>query len=209
MSLVLAFDIERSGGHQQHHTIAIGAVLMDENFEVLKRFLYKCYVESAVNFEDRCKVEFWDHFPEILEDLKVESKVPFEDLQKEMISQFHDFRKECERYAEEKSCKLQLTTDNKCYDVYFINYLMSQYLDSSILPMPYCASVPQKYKQVMETGMQVVGMTMNGKENISVLYNIPPWDTDIRAHMPDEDAVLIARHQQILNGIYSGKYSKK
>ena len=70
MTLVLAFDIERSGSTDEYDTIAIGASVVDENLEELDSLLLLNYRPNETQFEDRCWEQFWSKHQEILDKLE-------------------------------------------------------------------------------------------------------------------------------------------
>ena len=59
MSIVLAFDIERSDTFDCHNTIGIGACVVDENLKELDSLLLEGFIPTFVDFEPRCWEQFW------------------------------------------------------------------------------------------------------------------------------------------------------
>lgn len=70
MSLVLAFDIERSGCRSEHHTIGIGVSIVDAEFTELESMFLPGYIEGHTNFEKQCMDQFWSKNPEVREKLR-------------------------------------------------------------------------------------------------------------------------------------------
>lgn len=79
--LVLAFDIERSGAFMRHQTIAIGASVVNEDYQELDSFLACNYRPTETVFEERCRSEFWANNQHILKRLAVDEKKQEETLE--------------------------------------------------------------------------------------------------------------------------------
>jgi hypothetical protein len=203
---VLAFDIERTGAFDTNHTIAIGASVVDENFKELDTFLYTCYDPDAVSFEDRCKREFWDKHPELLEKLRNEHyTVPFRVHQRKMTEQFQVFRRKWERKAEEAKADYYLVSDNAIFDGGYINQLIMRHTED--MPMPYSARLPHKYDALHDVHQQQVGLMrmldpaynsfFGMDEQIKKAFS-PPEPIKQHDHMPNNDAYTIAHSFQVL-----------
>lgn len=214
--IVLAFDIERSGGRSEHDTIAMGASVIDEDFNELDRFERCIYVHDETNFEPRCWNEFWSKFPDILTSLTYKGDLTSkESREREMITEFQAFRSKWEKYAEDNKMELTLYSDNNVYDGGFVNELINKYTNH--LPIPYSAD-KQQYKSFYETGSIFKGIlaiidpsyakNWGFSDRVRELYNIPEMTRE-HTHNPADDAYTIAFDAQIVNGIISGKIVRK
>lgn len=59
MKIVLAFDIERAGGTPEYDTIAIGASVVDQDFNLLDELFLPCFYDEITRFESVCWEGFW------------------------------------------------------------------------------------------------------------------------------------------------------
>jgi len=215
-TLVLAFDIERSGGRAEHETIGIGASVVDSDFKELEYIFLPGYFPKThltpTVFEQRCWNEFWSKQGETLNILEYKGPLGKTERQREMIEHFQQFRANWEKYAVENKCTLELVADNNVYDGGFLNELICQH--TSGLPIPYTASRPQKYKSFWETHSEQRGLLMGvdpsfknnwglGKR-INELYDVPEMRKN-HDHNPANDAYTIAFEQQVLLGIRDGR----
>lgn len=214
--LALAFDIERSGGRTEHDTFALGASVIDEDFNELDRFERRIYVESDVNFEKRCYEEFWSKFPDTLNSLKYTGESKSKDeREKEMILSFQEFRAKWEQYANDNQMELILFSDNNVYDGGYVNELICKYTEQ--LPIPYTAK-SQKYDSFYETGSMFAGIisvvdpsypkTWSYGARVKELYDVPQMKRE-HNHTPADDAYTIAFDAQIVTGIRRGKITLK
>lgn len=220
-TLVLAFDIERSGGRSEHDTIAIGASVVDQDLKELDSLFLPGYFKAdhptPSIFEQRCWEEFWSKNTEILDTLKYEGSLDKYSRSLEMIQEFQAFRARWETLAKDKGYKLELVSDNNVYDGGFINEMINNFLTRE-LPIPYSASNPQKYKSFWETHSEQRGLLMavdpSFKEDfglskrIGELYELPEM-TKSHDHNPANDAYTIAYDQQVLLGIRDGRIKLK
>lgn len=207
-NLILAFDIERSGGRSEHNTIALGAVIIDETYRKLDTFLFKGYVKGSVNFEDKCWDEFWSKHTNILEGLSAEEKYnDMSECEARMIESFQKFRSGWETTAKQFNATLTLVSDNVIFDGGYVNEMINKY--TADLPIPYSAARlskgNQKYAGIVDVGDIERGMLMvldpNNKlpgrkpARLESLYNFSktPIDSTIHHdHTPDNDAYTIA-----------------
>ena len=219
-TLVLAFDIERSGPFAKNDTIAIGAIVMTSSMEELDRFSYNCYFPSECLMDTIYWETFWIHRISTLNSLKYTGVLAKNDAEYEMIKQFQDFRRNWELYASENNVELALTTDNPIYDGGFINQLIFKYLPTED-PIPYSASGDHKWRQLWNTDDQQRGLLSfidpvfrdqfglsNKIINMFQCVNgnkLPPMKIT-HDHDPVNDAYTIAYDQQLLFGIRDGKY---
>jgi hypothetical protein len=213
-SLVLAFDIERSGATNKYDTIAIGASVVDGDLNELDTLFLPAYYPDDTTFEKRCWDEFWSKNKDKLELLKYNGSLDYFERQEEMIEEFQAFRRKWETYAAENNMKLELVADNNVYDGGFINQLIEAYTND--LPIPYTAST-KKYSAFWETHSEQRGLlfaidpTYNkswGFSNrIAELYNLPK-PVKAHDHNPANDAYSIAYDQQVLLGIRNGKFTR-
>jgi len=212
-SLVVAFDIERSGSTFDYDTLAIGAVCMNENFEELDRYYCNCYFPDQTVFEPRCVKEFWSKHPETLANLTYIGKLSKVEREAEMIQGFHAFRQKWEKYAVANSYQYYLVSDNNVYDGAFINHLMVKHMPG-VLPLPYTAST-QSYETFFETHSMTKGLLLAhgvmadwGVTNQLALIYSMPTRTIFHDHNPVNDAHSIAFDMHCLLQIGSGKIVK-
>lgn len=220
-TIVLAFDIERSGGRCEHDTIAIGASVVDWTFKELDSLFLPGYFKkehfTPTVFEKRCWEEFWSKHTDILETLKYEGDLDKQSRQREMIDQFQRFREKWETTANDLGYRLELVSDNNVYDGGFLNEMIDKMRPGELL-MPYTSSKPQKYKSFWETHSEQRGLLMavdpsftknsGFTKRISELYELPPMMKS-HDHNPANDAYTIAYEQQVLLGIRDGKVKRK
>jgi len=209
-TIVLAFDIERSGGGLQHDTIAIGASVIDHEFKELDSLFLPGYTEET-KFEQRCMDEFWSNNKEVLETLRYSGPSSYSERQKEMIMEFQTFRKKWEEYAHTNNLNIELVSDNNVFDGGFINKLIGDYTGDMLLP--YSAST-RKFKPFWETHSQQRGLLMaidpNYKKNwgynkrICEIYEVSKPNRR-HDHNPANDAYTIGYEQQVLLNIQSGR----
>lgn len=216
MKITLAFDLERSGATNEFSTIAIGAVVMDQNFNQLDSLLLKGFMPQFTRFEARCWNQFWSKHQEVLTELTYEGDLSFDQRQLEMITEFQQFRSKWEQTCESNGDTLILVSDNCVYDGGFINDMIFTYLPGT-LPIPYSAS-KQDYEIFHETFsmqrglLKVVDPSFTSdwglSQRISELYNLPP-KRDLNPHNPVDDAYEIAYDYQVLNGIQNNQIHMK
>ncbi len=202
-SLVLAFDIERSGATNKYDTIGIGASVVDTNLHELDSLFLPGYFEKDTIFESRCWNEFWSKNLDALNLLKYTGTKNKKERELEMITHFQTFRK--------KWPDAELVSDNNVFDGGFINDLIFNYLDDN-MPIPYKNN---QYSSFWETHSQQRGLLMivdpeykgdyDFSKRIAKLYNIPDPQKQ-HDHNPANDAYTIAYDQQILLGIRDGRY---
>lgn len=216
--LVLAFDIERSGGFSHHDTIALGASVVNDKMEELDRYFFNCYLKNETVFEKRCWDEFWSNHQDILKTLEYTGPKTKSELEHEMISGFQEFRKKWEKYAEDNDMILALVSDNNVYDGGFVNELICKYLSDTYMPIPYSA-YRKEYNPFYETHSQQVGLLYatdpshksywGVTKRIRELYSNIPECKKFHDHNPANDAYTIAFDQQVLFGIRNGIYVLK
>ena len=233
-TIVLAFDIERSGGRAKDETFAIGASVVDEDGSELDSLCLKGYFPEHTKFEKRCWDEFWSKNEEMLKTLEFDradelaphsnSKTKHNCWPQWAIGEFHDFRKKWEKEAKERGWSLELASDNKVYDGGYINLLIEEYLMDpfceevdKVMPLPYSASDdPPAYKKFRETHSEqrgvlfVIDPTLEKGRSCSArieeLYNCAGIKcVHEHDHNPAHDAYSIAREAQILNAIRDGR----
>lgn len=186
--IVLAFDIERSGATNEYDTIAIGASVVNQDFEELDSlFLPGYFPQKARNqktlddywkstkehvivepiltitadetvFEPKCWTEFWSKNLETLETLKYTGPLTKQQRQKEMIEQFQNFRANWESWANENNYEYLLVSDNNVFDGGFINQMIYEHLPDA-KPIPYYASTGE-YSLFVETYSAQKGLLM-------------------------------------------------
>lgn len=211
--IVLAFDIERSGATDEYDTIAIGASVVDEDYNELASLFLPCYLPNQTVFEQRCWDEFWSKHPDKLSELKYDGDLTKTQREREAIEEFQAFRATWENYADQSGFKYELVADNNVYDGAFINQLLFKYTNS--LPIPY--NTKGKFKAFWETHSEQRGLLMavdptydknhGFSKRINELYNITLPSNKVHDHNPANDAYTIACEQQVLNNIRLGKHT--
>lgn len=212
--LVLAFDIETSGATLNHHILALGATVVDQQYKKLDELFVPCYIENDTVFEERCMKQFWSKHMEILKTFAVEgSRV---DNERKLITLFHEFRRKWEREAKKQNKELLLVSDNKIFDGGFINVLYARYMPTT-LPLPYTADT-QEYETFLETHSEEIGLYAglpmgDGKRcrskemkfwNLSqFLFESFDSPKTIADHNPVNDAYAIACEQVTILNIHS------
>jgi hypothetical protein len=221
--LVLAFDIERSGGGGVHETIAIGASVLDATFRELDTLFLPCYFPPGSSepsvFEKRCWDEFWCSNKDVLDKLVYTGGLCKAARQTEMIEAFQAFRVKWEAKAlQETQTMLILASDNPVFDGGYINSLIGAHLPSGTLPIPYTATFPQAYRPFVGVHDMQGGMLMaidpartdswGHSCRVAQLYGLPPARKK-HTHLPDEDAYTIAYDLQVLYGIQAGRITRR
>lgn len=215
-TIVLAFDIERTGPKIKHDTIGIGMSVVNSKFEELDSLFLNSYIEGEVKFNKRCYNEFWSKHLDSLEKMKYSGEKSFQERQKEIITEFQNFRKKWEQYSEDNGLKFELVSDNNVFDGGFINELIYKYLPND-LPIPYNAGNKQ-YSCFWETYSQQRSLLFmvdpDFKSNwgfpqrIAEIYELPK-PLRLHDHNPVNDAYTIAYDQQVLLGIKNNTIKKK
>jgi len=222
--IVLAFDIEKAGPTAAYNVIAIGASVVDQDFNKLDEFFVRGYFKDQTVFEDLCMNQFWAKNLEILQKLEYDGPNDEETQQKEMIIAFQEFRKKWEDFSSEHEYKFELCTDNNIYDGGFINQMIRKHVPE-YNPIPY-NTIPNsngepEYAPFWETHSMQRGILMivdptftsdwGYSDRINELYKIPEAiDKNIsHDHLPHHDAYNIACDLQILHGIQNNSITQK
>lgn len=216
-TVVLAFDIERTGAKPEHETIAIGISVVNENFKQLDSWLIVGYIPRPIpedgtapeGFEVSPWEEFWCDKQEHLEKLSI---VPYpqqkpqqktqQETQQKMIIQFQEFRKKWEYRASVEGFKLEVCCDNPVYDGWFINEMLCQYLPE-YHPLPY-ASRQISYQPLWDTDSMLRGLLATADptyKNNWGLSNRVREIYDVETEDIDHDAYNIACDAQIVLGV--------
>lgn len=219
-TIVLAFDIERSGSRVDNETIAIGASVVNSDLKELESLFLTGFFtpdhRTPTIFEKRCWEEFWSKYPDSLKILEYKGDLGKVERQREMCEIFQMFRERWEIYAYDNKVNLEIVADNNVYDGGFINDMICKH--TSDLPIPFTASSPQKYRSFWETHSEQRGLLMavdpsfkknwGFGERIRELYNVPVM---IRSHdhNPANDSYTIAFEQQVLLGVRDGRIRKR
>jgi hypothetical protein len=208
MDIVLAFDIERSGGTAKYDTIALGASVLNSEFEELDSLFVPNYFPSESKFEKKCWDEFWCKQKDQLELLKYDGPLSKDAQEKEMVEQFQCFRKKWEIYACENEFTFTLASDNNVFDGGFMNDLIYKHFPD-VYPIPYLAST-QEYGTFYETTSQQKGLLSivdpsyvkqwGMTDRIKSIYATSP-EKYAHDHHPAHDAYSIAFDQQVIFGI--------
>ncbi len=209
---VLAFDIERSGGTATYETMAIGAAVLNQDYELQDSYYYSCYVPGETKFEERCWNEFWSKNEDILKQLEnnrmkggtysKDNYCPPDQLHPTMVVYFVEFVQKWESLAKEKGIKLHRVCDNSPYDVSFLNDEIYNVYKDKLNPFPYHLYDKSKYGSLWETHSMMRGF-LNGvdpsfkkdwgySKRMKELYpKLPECDVK-HDHMPQHDAQTIA-----------------
>lgn len=214
-TVVLAFDIERSGATAKYDTIAIGGSVLDWTFKELESLSLLGYIPKETVFEPRCWEEFWVKRQDALDALIYKGDKKKKAREKEMIREFQAFRRKWETKTRKGHCELELVTDNNVYDGGFINNMLFEHTDS--LPIPY--SSDGQYSPFWETHSQQRGLLMavdpsfkqnwGLSERILELYDVPVAMKKAHDHNPANDAYTIAFDQQVLLHIRDGQIKRR
>lgn len=218
--IVLAFDIERSGGRVMDDTIAIGASVVDEHFHELDFLFLPAYypqnTRCPTKFEPRCWNEFWVKHQPTLATLEYKGQLSKHQREEEMIKEFHAFRAKWEAYADAKGIEYLLVSDNPIFDGGFINDLLYKHMPN-VLPIPYRAST-QKYDSFLDTHSEQRGLLFSVDPShtknwgvtrrIGEIYDVPAVKKR-HDHNPANDAYTIAHEQQVLFAIQEGRIQRK
>ncbi len=172
---VLAFDIERAGPTPEYDTIAIGAVVLDRQRNIVKlpkaevtvnsgtvadvRIVdfgvqmkrWEGYVPGETKFEKKCWEEFWVNEQDVLKQIAVKDKTASRaKAQRDMITGFLRFTLPWYTWYMDGLIDLRVTSDNVLYDAGFINNLIYEYRDyvGDLLPMPFTL---KRGKQIYDT----------------------------------------------------------
>lgn len=166
-TLVLAFDVETSGACPfRHNILSLGAVVVDTDGKKHDEMRADAYVPDDTVFEPRCKRTFWHNKLDLLARFKVKPGVTRKQAEESMFEQFHSFRLKWERLAAQSGQNLIVATDNKAFDVQWVNYLYA--MNSSLNGLPYTATphlddegvLTQSYGTCVETHSMQMGALM-------------------------------------------------
>lgn len=214
----LAVDIEKVGARLGGDIVAIGAVLMDRDFQVYKKFFEKCFFdESQV---DNDTVDFYEKNKKMFNSFKYNGILNRDERVSEVINKFQDFRRECEEFAKTFDYKLEFVTDNNVFDGGHLNYLIERYTKD--LPIPYSASRDengnQMYSTFFETHSELRGVLAMAcpkfkedwrySDKIKEVFDLPEFKIE-HDHNPLNDAKTIAYDHIVFLGIRDGIYKLK
>jgi hypothetical protein len=221
MVWVLAFDLERDGPDTRYRTFALGASVVDSDFQELDSYLsfnLRARETPAEGFEDGYWRRHWSKFPEILEALTYHGELSLEDQERVMIQGFQEFRKKWELRALEQGETLELVCDNPTYDAMHVNILLEKH--NAGLPLPFSAlpttTGDGKSEFTYGTVWDVFSMqkgwltgTLPASEADGLKWGLsskmealfmrePPAKKYQHSHSPDHDAYTIAWDYQLL-----------
>lgn len=215
-TLTLAFDIERTGATTEYDTIGIWASVVDADLKELDRLFLPGYMgKEDTKFEKRCWDEFWSKNEDKLALLQYEGDSDREERQKEMITEFQEFRRKWEKIADEKKLKLELVSDNNVYDGRFINDMIEKHRPED-MPIPYNAG-DRKHSSFWETHSMQKGLlaivdpqyneNWNFFQRIGELYTLPEMVIPLD-HKLANNARSIASEHQVCLGIKAKKFKR-
>ena len=226
-TLILAVDIERTGATTSHHTIAIGASLVDSDYNELSCLFLAAWSDAECAFEESCWTEFWSKHPRVLKRIKDHAKQTcfqiinstdnitpcFEKQEEHMIREFIHYVKKIQTEADEQKKKVIIVTDNACFDFHWISTLISKHCPSHY-PLPYKFH-NNAYGKVRDMSDMRYGMmlaidkeaTLQGMkwDKLIVKHNIKLPEAFVLAtklkqhdHLPHHDAYTIAIKMKML-----------
>jgi DNA polymerase III alpha subunit (gram-positive type) len=192
---ILALDIETNGSDLiRNEIISIGYCAGNLKFENMAK--------NRINFKYTSKFEpncwnFWSKYPKVLNKLSQDQLEPDVGIKK-----FIDYVDTLDDIYD-----LRIITDNPSFDISFINYYLSKYLER--LPINYVHGIGSNYRCIFDTDSYSRGAL---RQNYS-----SPWtyDTTVikkfnlkfdatHSHMPDEDAEYIYKlHISLVNKLES------
>lgn len=193
--IILSIDIETSGCNViKNGIISIGYCFGDLKGNVLKKGRLSMNLEDNLEFEERCFTQFWSKNLEILTNLQNEAKPIREQLNK-FVQMLDDY---------DKIYDLRIISDNKDFDLGFINYYLAKYLDRN--PLHY--KLNEEYRSTYDTNSYsrgVLRMTYEDSritdETIMEKFNFT-IDNCVHNHYPDDDAEYIYKfHLNLINKI--------
>ena len=109
---------------------------MNEKYEELSSLCLCGYSKKETKFENNCWTYFWKNNLDMLLSLEYKGKLSYIDRQKEMITEFQNFRLTWENYAKKNKMQLILVSDNNAFDGGLINAMILKYIPDD-LPVPF------------------------------------------------------------------------
>jgi hypothetical protein len=225
---VLAFDIERAGPTPDYDTIAIGASVVDGDFNELDSLFVPGYIQSITLFETQCWTEFWSKHQDTLDKLRRHGSMNPAYVHNDMIVQFQAFRKKWEQQAAAMGATLELCSDNNVFDGGFVNRMIHDakaVLQVPRMPIPFTVlpdvNGKENYGSFWETHSMQRGLLMavdptfidNGwgyTDHIKTIYCTPDKaNVHAHDHLPHHDAFTIACDLQILHAIREGRIVRR
>ena len=205
-SYVLAIDIERSGATNQYQTIAIGAAVVDQDFNLCDTLFVTNYRNESTIFEPRCWDEFWSKHQDILAELEYTGTLSMDEQECNMIRCLMEFRKKWETTAQQEGKKYYFISDNPIYDGSFVNELINRHLSDDFMPIPYNAG-DKKYSSFFDVHSMQRGYLRHADpsfdsnwglfEKMTNFINAPAM-TMTHDHHPAHDAYTIAYEFQTM-----------
>lgn len=220
MSIVLAFDLERSGSVENAEVIAIGASVVDETGAELDSLLIKGYFPGKTQFEAAAWDEFWSKHGEQLAAIKADDGDSYLDWEENAIQAFDDFRCKWEKWAADNDKKFALASDNPAMDAGLLNDLYRAHFEKA-RPLPFTTHTPTyKYRRLRDTTSEIAGLlsvvepsfdkTHGFSAKLAELYDDALIErVHTHTHNPAHDAYSIAREAQVLSAIREGRVHKR
>lgn len=141
LNYILAFDIETSGSSYLHNGIlSIGASLQDNNGKEHKFFEVNINLPREKVFEEKCKVNFWNKYPEALDYINSNTVEPNIGIQ--LFAKFLD---EVDLHYP----RLSIVSDNPSFDIAWLDYYLIKY--SNRKPLRY-SSTSDNYRMIWDYG---------------------------------------------------------
>lgn len=189
---IFSIDIETSGCNLiSNGIISIGYCLGDVSGNVVEKERISFCLENMV-FEQRCYDEFWSKNYDILHVLQLEAKP--------ILQQIKKFADKLDEF--DSKYDLRIISDNKDFDLAFINYYFAKYLDRKPINYKFGSN---EYRPTYDTDSYSRGVMQMNYDNI--------WTSDktlmekfnfniecIHSHYPDDDAEYIYKyHTSLIN----------
>lgn len=182
--VIMAIDIEASGQNViKNGILSIGYYVGDCYGNKIIKGRFSFQLEKEMVFEKRCVDEFWKNHIDVLDVLQQEAQ-PI----KEQISNFINLVDNLD-----EQYNLMIISDNKDFDIGFINYYLAKYLDRNPLNFKFGNG---EYRQIYDTDSYSRGAAMmdytkpwTSDKDIMKMLNFEVNKT--MTHFPDDDAEYI------------------
>ena len=185
---MFAIDIEGRGPSAVYNGIvSIGVCVGDSSGTVLEKRRFDLQPYHIQFMDPKCKAEFWDKHPSLLETLERDAVLP--DIG---IRNFRQYLDECEQ----KYGELYILCDNPGYDFHFVNY----YLDrEGLLPLCMRKTLESfEFRALHDADSYARGYCKQlpnapWVSNIELVKRFNLQSISETTHMPEDDAEQIFR----------------
>lgn len=206
--LILAFDIEKAGQRASDPILALGAIVMDQNFNEIDSLFLPCYFPNDTKFDQKCWDEFWSTKSDLLNKIKYEGPMTQHDRIRDVIKSFQEFRARWETFALRNNIDYYFVSDTNVNDAEAINQAIHNYFPDD-MPIPFSAS-KKEYSDFINVSdfqrgfLMAIDPNFNGQwgmtQRIIDLFEVPPRARKVD-HNPVNDAYGIAYDFNVLLGI--------